>query len=117
MTNCNFTISRVYLREEDEACGRYLRVYNAYMEEILQFLRREKYVALHAQPRWLRVVKYPVFLGITVLIVYWKGWVAATYWGIILFTVGLSGHFFLRWMTHGWRKSWGPYKKLKKLKD
>jgi hypothetical protein len=76
-------------------------------------MQREKYVMLHGQPLWFRMIKYPVFLLIGYLIYSRSGWFAVVQIFLFLAVLGIGLHFFLRWKTHGWRKKWGPVKRIK----
>jgi hypothetical protein len=31
---------------------------------------------------------------------------------LLLFLAGICAHFFFRWKTEVWTKSWGPYKRI-----
>ncbi len=78
-----------------------------------QTLRREGYVALHAQTWKFRVVKYLVLLALGWGVYAWGGWNGvATVFGI-LFVVAIGVHLLFRWKSKAWTQSWGPYKKLK----
>ena len=76
------------------------------------FYRREKYVAMHAQTRRFRVVKYIVIGLILLALYFWKGLLAVGILLLLMIIVGTSTHFFLRWKTAAWTKSWGPYKQI-----
>jgi hypothetical protein len=71
--------------------------------------RRELRVAFSrkAQPVWFRVVKWLLFIGISVLL-----WSTPYFWWWILGMSGLSlsVHFIWRWKTKGWTRSWGGWK-------
>ena len=77
-----------------------------------EFFRREKHVALNAQPRAFRITKWIIILTITILLFLWKGIIAVGSLFGILIILGTSLHFVLRWKTKGWTQSWGPYKKI-----
>jgi predicted membrane metal-binding protein len=77
-----------------------------------EFYRREKYIALHAQSRRFRIVKYSVLLAIAVAVYAWKGWAAVGLLFPVLFLAGIGLHFFFRWKTNAWTKSWGLYKRI-----
>ena len=47
-----------------------------------EFYRREKCIALHAQSRRFRIVKYCVLLAVAVGVYVWKGWAAT---GLLFF--------------------------------
>ncbi len=74
---------------------------------------REKYVALHAQSIRFRVIKYIVLLTIAVWIVRAQGWTTLVVVFFFLLILSLCMHFFFRWKTKAWTRSWGPYKALK----
>ncbi len=80
-----------------------------------EWLRREKYVALHAQTLRFRVVKYLVLLTLALALYFWKGIATVGYVFLVLFVVAIGVHFLFRWKTDAWTKSWGPYKKLDRL--
>jgi hypothetical protein len=77
-----------------------------------KFFRKEKYIALHAQSRRFRIVKYCVLLVIAVGVYAWKGLAAVGFLFLLLFLSGIGLHFFFRWKTEAWSKSWGPYKRI-----
>lgn len=72
-------------------------------------LRRELQVAFSrkAQPIWFRVVKWLLFIGISVLL-----WSTPYFWWWILGMLGLSlsVHFIWRWKTKGWTRPWRGWK-------
>ncbi len=79
---------------------------------VREFWAREKHVALHAQSGKFRFIKWVVILLIASILYWWKGWNAVL--GLIV-TGGIAGlalHFFLRYKTDAWTKSWGPYKRI-----
>jgi hypothetical protein len=69
-------------------------------------LQREIEVAFskHAQPVWFRIAKWIVFLSVLYLL-----WGTKYIWWVIagLVLVALSVHFFYRYKTKGWTKSYG----------
>lgn len=77
-----------------------------------EFYRKEKYIALHAQSRRFRIVKYCVLLAVAVGVYVWKGWAATGLLFFLLFATGICLHFFFRWKTEAWTKSWGLYKRI-----
>lgn len=77
-----------------------------------EFYRKEKFIALHAQSRRFRIVKYSVLLAVAAGVYAWKGWGAAGLLLLLLSIAGISLHFFLRWKTEAWTKSWGLYKRI-----
>ena len=66
-----------------------------------EFYRKEKYIALHAQSRRFRIVKYCVLLVVAVGVYAWKGWSAVGLLFLLLFLAGIGLHFFFRWKTEG----------------
>ena len=79
---------------------------------IKEILKREAYVALHAQTWKFRVGKYLVLFTIAALLWQWKGWLLVVEVFAGLFALALIVHFVFRWKTKAWTQSWGPYKKL-----
>lgn len=77
-----------------------------------EWFQREKHVALHAQPKWFRILKWIVILSALATLVWWKGWVVAISSLLCLMAFGTILHFLLCWKTKGWTESWGPYKKI-----
>lgn len=77
------------------------------------FWRREKHVALNAQSRRFRIIKWLIILLIAALLYYLFGWKIVVISFLTLCTVGVAVHFLLRYMTDGWTRSWGPYKRIK----
>jgi uncharacterized membrane protein len=82
-------------------------------------LHREFEVAFskHAQPVWFRVVKY-IVIGVFVYFFWNRAW----FWPVVLVFLGLSLalHFWYRYKTAGWRKSYGGWdfeKNRSKLED
>jgi hypothetical protein len=76
-------------------------------------IKREKYIALHAQKRGFRIRKWIILIVLFFLILKWKGWSALGLTIAIAFVLGTSLHFFLRYKTKGWRQSWGLFKAFK----
>lgn len=77
-----------------------------------EFWRREIHVALNAQSRRFRAVKWTIILLVSAGLYFWMGpgvVVTALVAGCIL---GVCLHFFLRWKTDGWTRSWGLYKRI-----
>lgn len=77
-----------------------------------EFWDREAYVAMHAQTMGFRVVKYIAIFVILGGVYAWKGLGAV---GILLgamFVCAIAIHFFFRYKTEAWTKSWGPYTKV-----
>ena len=76
------------------------------------FYRKEKYIALHAQSRRFRVVRYSVLLAVAVGVYAWLGLEAVGLLFLLLFLAGMGLHFFFRWKTEAWTKSWGIYRRI-----
>lgn len=76
------------------------------------WFKREKYIAFHAQPTWLRIIKFPIFLLVGFILYKKKGWRAVLYMILFLLVFGIAFHFFLRYMTDGWTKEWWFIKKI-----
>lgn len=76
------------------------------------FYRKEKYIALHAQSSRFRIVKYIVLLVVAVGVYAWMGLAAVGLLFLLLSLAGICLHFFFRWKTEGWTKSWGLYKRI-----
>ncbi len=76
--------------------------------------KREIEVAFskHAQPIWFRILKY-ILLGCLIYFLWGNEWIWLVF-GII-FILSLSLHFWYRYKTKGWTKSYGAwdYKKNK----
>jgi hypothetical protein len=77
-----------------------------------ELYRKEKYIALHAQSRRFRIIKYSVLLAVAVGVYLWKGLAATGLLFLLLFLAGIGLHFFFRWKTQGWTKSWALYKRI-----
>jgi hypothetical protein len=74
--------------------------------------KREVHVAIHGQSWKFRVKKYIVLLLISGAIYAWKGWETLGRVLLIMAVFAIAMHFFFRWKTNGWEKSWGLYKKI-----
>lgn len=72
-------------------------------------IKRELEVAFakNAQPLWLRVAKY-IFLGMLIYLLWGTPWLWITL-GVML-VLALSIHFWYRYKTKGWTKSFGGWK-------
>lgn len=77
-----------------------------------EFYRKEKYIALHGQSRRFRIVKYSVLLVAALGVYAWKGWETVGLLFFLLFLASICVHFFFRWKTEAWTKSWGLYKRI-----
>lgn len=78
-----------------------------------EFWKRELHVALHAQSVRFRVVKWVVILVVGTALYLLKGFNALAEVLLFLAVMGVGLHFFLKWKSGGWTKSWGPYKRIK----
>jgi len=76
------------------------------------FYRKEKYIALHAQSRRIRIVKYSILLAVGAGVYAWLGLGAVGFLFLLLFFAGICVHFFFRWKTQAWTKSWWLYKRI-----
>ena len=74
-----------------------------------KILKREIEVALskHSQPAWFRILKY-----ILLAIILYFFWGSKYLWIIllILFVLAMLLHFWYRYKTQGWTKSYGMWK-------
>lgn len=78
-----------------------------------KFWAREKHVALHAQSRRFRIIKWIVILIVAATLYWWKGWNAVLVLFLIGAVAGVTLHFFLRYKTDVWTKSWGLYTRIR----
>ncbi len=73
-----------------------------------KLFKREVEVAFskHAQPIWFRILKY-VVLACLIYFLWGSSWL----WLILasIFIFGLSLHFWYRYRTNGWTKSYGAW--------
>lgn len=76
------------------------------------FYKKEKHIIVHGQSRRFRVIKYIILFGIALGLYVWKGLGITVLLFLFLGIVGIAVHFFFRWKTEGWTKSWGPYKRI-----
>ncbi len=74
-------------------------------------LKRELHVAIHAQSRKFRIYKYLVIFTVMGILYFYFGWGGVLRFLLYGFVAGLGVHFFFRWKTNGWRKSWWLYKR------
>lgn len=75
-------------------------------------VRREVHVAIHGQLWRFRVMKYIVLISLALLLYKWKG---IEVLGPVFLNLGLLAvalHFFFRWKTDKWTKSWWLYKRI-----
>lgn len=79
-------------------------------------IRRELYVVAHGQTWRFRAGKYSILSCIAGGMYVVGGWslVGIIFGSLIPFAIIV--HFFFRWKTHAWKKSWGPYKVLDGLR-
>ncbi|MBX4198323.1 hypothetical protein KW782_03255 [Candidatus Parcubacteria bacterium] len=75
-------------------------------------VKKEIDVVVHGQTITFRLVKYMVLLLLAFALYFWKGGRITGVVFLILIIVSLVAHFFFRWKTDGWTKSWGLYKKI-----
>ena len=72
-------------------------------------IRRELEVAFskHSQPLWLRILKYILLVGMI-----WFFWESKLFWIILVIVLFLSLllHFWYRYKTNGWTKTYGGWK-------
>ena len=70
--------------------------------------RREMRVAFsrRAQPVWFRIVKWVIFIGLTVTL-----WRTPQFWWWLLgaLVLGVTVHFIWRWKTRGWTQPWAGW--------
>jgi hypothetical protein len=77
-----------------------------------EFWKKEKYVAVHGQTAGFRIMKYIIMLIVGSIIYYNWGLVTLAWAILYAFIFAIAMHFFFRWKTDGWTKSWGLYKKI-----
>ncbi len=77
-----------------------------------ELYKKEKDVVIHGQTLRFRLIKYLVLLGIFTAAYFWRGTQFVINLFFILFILSIGAHFFFRWKTQGWEKSWGLYKKI-----
>lgn len=82
------------------------------MINLKDLLKREKHAVITGQSPRFRLVKYIVLVLIFAPVVVWKGWTAALYLLLFLLVISVLIHFFFRWKSDGWRKSWWLYKHI-----
>lgn len=86
------------------------------MKTLAHTLRREARVAfsLKAQPLWFRIFKW-TFLLVSVALFCDRRW----FWWTLacLLAAGLSLHFFYRWKTKTWTRTWGGWNDLAASRD
>ncbi len=72
---------------------------------------REKEVVIHGQTAKFRIVKYIVLFLIFGFVYKFYGSSSTLKLLLILIVLSLCVHFFFRYMSQGWTKSWWLYKK------
>ena len=74
-----------------------------------EIIKRELAVAFskHAQPVWFRIMKY-ILLGSALYFFWGSKWLWISL--LIMFAIALFLHFWYRYKTHGWTKSYGLWK-------
>ena len=77
------------------------------------FFEREKHVVLNGQSRNFRIRKWIVILLVAIALYFWKGLGTVALTLLVCAALGVCLHFFLRWKTEAWTKSWGPYKRIR----
>lgn len=82
------------------------------MATLKEIVRREGYVALHAQTLRFRIIKYIVLLVLATAVYGWKGASVLALVFFYLFLLAIGIHLLFRWKTNAWTRSWGPYKKI-----
>jgi hypothetical protein len=77
----------------------------------MKTLQRELRVAfsLRTQPLWLRLLKWSVFITITMR---YRNRVWFPYGASLALFGGIALHMFYRWKTRGWRQAWGGWSDL-----
>ncbi len=75
-------------------------------------LKREWYIAIHGQTSRFRAVKWVIILAITFGIYQMWGWTGVKTWILAGAIIGISFHFIMRYLTHGWTRPWGPMKEV-----
>jgi len=71
---------------------------------------REKNAVLYGQSVRFRIIKYIILFGIFTAFYAWRGFNDTLLLLAVLFAASLCIHFFFRYMSEGWTKSWGLYK-------
>ena len=76
-----------------------------------ELLAREKHVVVHGQSIRFRLIKYAVLIPI-LLVLYMSEGPLTTFRVLMAFlAAALIVHFFFRYMSDGWTKSWWLYEK------
>ncbi len=81
------------------------------MSDLKELYEREKHVVIHGQSVRFRLAKYAILLPLLFGLYVWKGGVVLWQTLAVLLVLSLIIHFFFRYMSDGWRKSWWLYKK------
>ena len=74
-----------------------------------ELYQKEKDVVVHGQSKRFRILKYLVIVAIAALVYMWRGLATVGFLFLFLFVASIAIHFFFRWKTDAWEKSWGPY--------
>jgi hypothetical protein len=82
------------------------------MATFQELYQRENQVIVKGQSVRFRVIKYIIILTLGTLLYLWKGLATVSQVLLVLTIVAICIHFLFRWKSHGWTKSWGPYKKI-----
>lgn len=77
-----------------------------------ELVEREIHVALYAQSTRFRIIKYIVLFIFGLGLYLWQGTQVLIETFLVLTVIAIGIHFFFRWKTNGWMKSWGPYETL-----
>ena len=77
------------------------------------FFEREKHIVVHGQSRSFRIRKWVIILLIAGVLYVWKGIATVALVLLACGALGVCLHFFLRWKTEAWTKSWGLYKRIR----
>lgn len=77
-----------------------------------EFFAREKHVAIHAQSRAFRIRKWIVIIAVSTALYVVKGPRVVAEVLVLFGLLGIVLHFFLRYKTHAWTRSWGPYTRI-----
>ncbi|MHA2296388.1 MAG: hypothetical protein ACXAEU_08330 [Candidatus Hodarchaeales archaeon] len=64
---------------------------------------------LDTQPLWFRIIKFSLMISTFLFFTIFFDIMAAITWLIFLVTCGFFVHFFYRWKTNAWTRSWGMW--------
>jgi hypothetical protein len=74
-----------------------------------ELYEREKRVVLYGQTARFRIIKYIILFALFGALYAWRGW-SDTLWVLgVLIVLSIVFHFFFRYMSEGWTKSWWLY--------